>query len=159
MLVDFARLSVLPQQPPQDTLTPHPEHLRWHARLGRSLSLTRAGVPPLPLRRQQCARASARVDGRGLDDDVALLDQLLYMRTAVGVPDLRLLGGVEPDFALPDALDGGGEAFLGTEINCILGLLGEKKKGETRRTHRPWWVWGSVSKGRRKETVILTLRM
>jgi hypothetical protein len=51
------------------------------------------------------------------------------MRTAVGVPDLRLLGGVEPDFALPDALDGGGEAFLGTEINCILGLLGEKKKG------------------------------
>jgi hypothetical protein len=68
------------------------------------------------------------VDGGGLDDDVALLYQLLDVGAGVGIPDLRLLGGVEPDFALPDALDGGGEAFLGTKINWIWGVTGVKNE-------------------------------
>lgn len=128
MLVDFASLSVLPQQPPQYTLAPHPEDLRRHPGLGRTLSLTGTSVPPLSLRGQQCASPCARVDGGGLDDDVALLYQLLDVGAGVGIPDLRLLGGVEPDFALPDALDGGGEAFLGTKINWIWGVTGVKNE-------------------------------
>lgn len=117
VLVDLARLPVLAQQPTEDTLSPHPEDLAGHTGLRGTLALTGAGVAALALRRQEVAGASARVDGGGLNDDVAVLDKFLDVRTGVGVPDLGLLAGVEPDFALADARDGRGEALLRPEVD------------------------------------------
>ena len=112
MLVDLPGLSVLPQQSPQNPLSPHPQDLRGHTGLGRTLSLTGASVAALALRSEEVAGACTRVDGGGLDDDPAILDELFDVRAGVGVADLSLLGGVEPDFALADAGDARGEAFL-----------------------------------------------
>ena len=112
MLVDLARLPVLPEQPPQHPLPPHPQHLARHPRLRRTLSLTGAGVAALSLRREEVARACARVHGGGLDDDAPVLDQLLDVDARVGIADLGLLSGVEPDYALADACDARGEALL-----------------------------------------------
>ncbi len=117
MLIDFASLSVLPEQPPEDPLSPHPEHLGRHTRLGGTLPLSRASVASLSLRRQQIPCACPRVHGRGLDDDVALFDELLDMRARVGVGNVGLLGWVKPYFALADASHGGGYAFLGAEVD------------------------------------------
>ena len=117
MLVDFARLSVLAKQPPENTLPPHPLHLRRHARLRRTLPFTRTGVTPLALRREELLGASPRVNGRGLDDDATILDELLNVSAGVGVPNLSLLGGVKPDFALADACDGCGEPLLRAKVD------------------------------------------
>lgn len=62
---------------------------------------------------EEVARASTRVHDGGLDDDTALLDKFLYMRTRVGVGDLCLFGRIKPDFALADTSDGCGEPLLG----------------------------------------------
>lgn len=113
MLVDFPRLSVLSQQPSQDSLSPHPLHLRRQPRLSRTLPLTRARMSALSFGSMEVACACARVDDRGLDNHAALLDELLDVRTGVGVSDFSLFCGVEPDFAFTDARDGGCEPFLG----------------------------------------------
>ena len=118
VLIDLARLSVLSQQPSQHPLSPHPHDLRRHARLTRTLPLSRAGVTSLALRCERIAGACARVDGGGLDDHAAVLDELLDVCARVGIPDFGLLSGVEPDFALTDARDGGGEPLLRTKIDC-----------------------------------------
>lgn len=52
------------------------------------------------------------MDGCGFDDDTAILNELLDVGAGVGVANLSLLGGVEPDFAFTDACDARGEAFL-----------------------------------------------
>lgn len=118
MLIDLARFSVLSQQPSQHPLSPHPYDLRWHTRLARTLPLSRAGVTSLALRCERIASACTRVDGGGLDDHAAVLDELLDVCARVGVANFGLLSGVEPDFALTDARDGGGEPLLRTEIDC-----------------------------------------
>ena len=112
MLVDLAGLSVLPQQPPENSLSPHPDDLGRHTGIGGTLALTDTGVATLALGGQEFTGAGTGVDGGGLDDDATVLDELLHMGSRVGVANLRLLGGVEPDFALPDAGDARGEALL-----------------------------------------------
>ena len=57
------------------------------------------------------------MDGGGLDDDTAVLDEFLDVRARVGVADLSLLVGVEPDFSLADASDGCGKALLRPEVD------------------------------------------
>ena len=118
MLVDLAGLPVLPQQAAEHALPPHPLDLRRHTGLGRTLALTRAGVATLALRGVEIARAGAGVDAGGLADDELILEELLDVCARVGVADLRLLSGVEPDLALADASDGRGEALLGAEVDC-----------------------------------------
>ena len=54
----------------------------------------------------------------GLDNDMAILDELSDVFAWVGIADLSLFGGVKPDFALANAGDAGGEALLRTEIDC-----------------------------------------
>lgn len=112
MLIDLASLSVLPQQPSQDSLSSHPKHLRWHPSLTRTLSLTRTSVSSLALRRQQSPSASTRVYGRGFDDDPSVLDQFLDVCAGVGITDFCLLSGVQPDLAFAYAGDGCGEPLL-----------------------------------------------
>lgn len=117
MLVDLASLSVLAEQSPQHTLSPHPSNLAGHTGLRSTLSFTSAGVTTFSLGSKELACACAGVDGGGFDDDTAVLNEFLDMGAGVGISDLSLLSGVEPDFAFADACDGRGEAFLGPEID------------------------------------------
>jgi hypothetical protein len=117
VLVDLAGFAVLAEEAAEDPLAAHPEHLGGHAGLGRTLTLTRAGVTALALGREQGDGAGAGMHGRGLDDDATVLNELLNVRARVGVADLRLLGRVEPDLALADASDGRGEPLLGAQVD------------------------------------------
>jgi hypothetical protein len=74
-------------------------------------------VPTLSFGGEEIACAGARVDGRGLDDDTAVFDELLDVGAGVGVSDLGLFSGVEPDFSFADACDAGGKALLRPEID------------------------------------------
>jgi len=69
MSVDFLIFSVLIQQSPQDSHASHPELLNGHAGVGRSLSLSGAGVTTLSTSEGVFARASARVDRLRLLND------------------------------------------------------------------------------------------
>ena len=138
MLVDLSSLPVLPQQTTQYPLSPHPQSLGGHTSLCRTLSLTRAGVTTLALSSKEILCASSGVDDRRLDDNASILDELLDVRARVGVANLRLLSGVEPDFALTDAGDGRGEPLLRTEIDHGLdddnddeqGFVDERENGQ-----------------------------
>ena len=112
MFIDLARLSVFPQQPPQDPLSPHPLHFGGQTSLGSTLSFTGSGVTTFALCGKELACAGAGVNDGGLDDDTALLDEFLHMRTRVGVGDLCLLSRIKPDFALADTGDGCSKPFL-----------------------------------------------
>lgn len=105
MSVDLASLPVLPQKPPKHTLSSHPDHLGRHSRLGSTLPLTRASVTSLTLSSESSLGAGARMDGGGLCDDVTIFEEFLDMLARVGIADLGLLSGVEPDFTLADASD------------------------------------------------------
>lgn len=74
-------------------------------------------MPSLPLGGEEIASTSPGVDDGGLDNDSSILDELLNMRTRVCVADFCLFVGVEPDLALADVGDGGGEPLLGTEVD------------------------------------------
>merc|ERR1719253_774589 len=50
VVVDLLRLAVLAQEPPEDALAPHPQHLERHARVGGTLPLAEARVAALALR-------------------------------------------------------------------------------------------------------------
>ena len=120
MLVNLASLSVLPQKSPQNTLATHPLHLRGHTSLRGTLPFTRTSVPTLPLGGKKLPRAGTGMHGGGLDNNPAVLDEFLNMRTGVGVADLRLFSGVEPDFALANAGDGRGEPLLRAQVDHAL---------------------------------------
>ena len=117
MLVNLARFPVLPEQTTQDPLSPHPLNLGGHPSLGGTLPLTRASVTTLALSGKQITSPCTGVNGGGLDDNRAILDELLDMSTGVGVADLRLVVGVEPDFAFTDAGDGCGEPLLRAKVD------------------------------------------
>jgi hypothetical protein len=127
MAVDLAGLAVLAQQAAEDTLAAHPEDLGRHAGVGGTLALSGAGVAALALGREQLECALARVDGRGLDDDAVVLEELLDVCARVGVADFALLVRVEPNFALANTGDGRGEPLLGTQIDhLVLGQAGRQ---------------------------------
>jgi hypothetical protein len=67
---------------------------------------------------EEIACAGARVDGGGLDDDTAILNEFLDVGAGVGVADFSLFSGVEPNFSFADACDAGGKALLRPEIDC-----------------------------------------
>ena len=68
MLVDFASLAVLPQQPSQDSHPSEPLDFGGHTSLGGTLAFTVAGVTTETLGGVEVPRAGARVDDGGLDD-------------------------------------------------------------------------------------------
>ena len=69
--------------------------------------------------REQRPSPCARVDGLWFDDNPSVLDQLADICARVGVADFVLLRRVEPDLALANARDGGGEALLRAEIDHL----------------------------------------
>lgn len=117
VLVDLSGLSVLPEQSPKHSLSPHPLDFGWHPGVGGTLPLTGAGVSSLTLGGKEIAGPGSRVDDGGLNDNVAILNELLHMSTGVGVGDLALLGRVEPDFALASTGDGGSDTFLRAKVD------------------------------------------
>lgn len=117
MFVDLACFSVFPQQPSQNPLSPHPLHLGGETSLSGTLPLTRTSVTTLTLSSKKVAGAGTGVDNGGLYDDPTIFDEFLYVRAGVGIPDLSLLSGVEPDFALANTGDGSGESLLRTKVD------------------------------------------
>jgi len=71
----------------------------------------------LSLCSSEIPRPSTGVDGGGLDDNATVFDQLLDVCARVGIANLRLFSGVQPDFALAYASDGGSKSFLRAEIH------------------------------------------
>jgi hypothetical protein len=65
----------------------------------------------------EVAGAGSGVLGHGLADDEAISDELADGLARVGVGDLALLVGVEPDLALAAANDRLGQALLGDEVD------------------------------------------
>mmetsp|Transcript_10882 Transcript_10882/g.29085 ORF Transcript_10882/g.29085 Transcript_10882/m.29085 type:complete len:233 (+) Transcript_10882:38-736(+) len=112
VLVDLLLLPVLPEEPPQNPLPPHPKHLGGHPRLPRAAALADARVPPLALGLEVLPDARAGMHLDSLADDEAVLDQLADVETRVGHRDLVGLIRVEPDAAPPALLDLGREALL-----------------------------------------------
>ena len=100
MFVNLAGFTVFPQEPPENSLSAHPEDLGGHTGLGSTLPLTGAGVAALPFCSEEVAGAGARMDDGGLDDNSAVLDEFFDMVSGVGIANLCLLCGVQPDFAL-----------------------------------------------------------
>lgn len=117
MLVNLSSLTILPQQSAQYALPTHPLHLRRHTCLRRTLPLTRASVTALALCGEKIAGTRPRVDSSRLDNNARVLDQLLDVCPRIGIANLRLLGGVEPDFTLADTGDRGGEPLLGAKVD------------------------------------------
>lgn len=66
---------------------------------------------------EKIAGTRPRVDSSRLDNNARVLDQLLDVCPRVGIANLRLLGGVEPDFTLADTGDRGGEPLLGAKVD------------------------------------------
>jgi hypothetical protein len=117
MLVDLACFSVLPQQPSQNPLSPHPLHLGGETSLSSTLSLTRTSVTTLAFGSKKVAGAGTGVYNGGFYDDTAIFDKFLNVRAGVGIPDLSLLSGVEPNFALANTGDGSCESLLRTKVD------------------------------------------
>jgi len=105
VLVDLSAGTVLDQKTAEDSEAAHPEDLAGHAGIGGTLTLTVATVSALSSGEVQLAGARSRVLGDGLSDDEAIGDELSDGLARVGVGDLALLVGVEPDLALAAADD------------------------------------------------------
>ena len=123
VLVDLAAGTVLDQEAAEDAEATHPEDLRGHTGVGGTLALTVAAMTALAAGEVQLTGAGARVLGHGLADNEAIGDELADRLARVGVGDLVLLVGVEPDLALAAADDRRGQALLSSEVAPI----GEEK--------------------------------
>lgn len=119
VLVDLAAGAVLDQKTAEDSETSHPEDLAGHTGIGSTLSLTVATVSALSSGEVQLTSAGSRVLGDGLSDDEAIGDELSDGLAGVGVGDLGLLVGVEPDLALAAADDRRGQALLSSQIDPV----------------------------------------
>jgi hypothetical protein len=100
VLVDLAGLTVLAEETTEDTHATEPLDLGGHTGLGGTLALTSARVATKTLRGGVGTSAGTRVDDGGLDNDVAVLEELADTRARVGLANLGSLLGVEPDWKL-----------------------------------------------------------
>jgi len=125
VLVDLSAFTVFPQQTAENPLPSHPLNLGRHPSLRGTLPLTHTCMPSFPLGSEKITSTSPRVDDGGLDNNSPIFDELLDMRTRICVSDFWLFVGVEPDLALADGGDGGGEPLLRTEVYHGLEGLGD----------------------------------
>lgn len=105
VLIDLSAGTVLDQKTAEDSEAAHPEDLAGHTGIGGTLTLTVTTVSALSAGEVQLAGARSRVLGGGLSDDEAIGDELSDGLARVGVGDLALLVGVEPNLALAAADD------------------------------------------------------
>ena len=85
---------------------------RRHSSISRTLPLPKPTVSPNPPGGSQLPRSSTRVHRDLLADDEAIGDEFADGLAGVGVGDLILLVGVEPDLAFAAAYYGGGKPLL-----------------------------------------------
>lgn len=76
VLIDLASLTVLAQHAAEDAHATHPDDVRGHAALAGTTTLTDTRVTALGLGLGHATNTEARVDGLGLLDDKAILDEL-----------------------------------------------------------------------------------
>lgn len=74
MLVDLLGLAVLLEQPAENALAAHPDHLGGQTRIGGTLPLTVTHVTTLPLGLVLAMHTGAGVDVDRLADHVTILD-------------------------------------------------------------------------------------
>ena len=119
VLVNLATSTVLDEQTAEDTETAHPEDLLGHTGIGGTLALSVAAMTALTAGEVEIASTDAGVLGHGLADDEAIGDELSDRLAGVGVGDLGLLVGVEPDLALAAADDRRGQALLSSQVDPV----------------------------------------
>lgn len=76
VLVDLAGLTVLDEEPAEDTETTHPEDLRGHTGIGGTLALTETGMTTSTLGELEGTSAGARVHRDGLLDNQTVGNEL-----------------------------------------------------------------------------------
>ena len=119
VLVDLARLAVLAQESAEDTLASHPHDLGGHTGLRGTLAVTLSGTTAGTLGGGGGTGTRSRAADDGLADDLAVTDELADVGTRVGVANVVLLGGVEPDLALTASEDRGREALLCSKVDHL----------------------------------------
>jgi len=119
VLVDLAAGAVLDEEAAEDSEAAHPEDLLGHTGVGGTLSLTVATVATFSSGKVQLAGTGPGVHRDGLADDEAIGDELSDGLAGVGVGDLALLVGVEPDLALAAADDRRGKALLSSQVDPV----------------------------------------
>lgn len=117
VLVDLSGGAVLDEEAAENSQAAHPEDLGGHASVGGTLSLTVAAVSAFSSSQVQLPRSGPRVHGDGFADDEAIGDEFADRLARVGVGDLALLVGVQPDLALAAADDRRGETLLGSQVD------------------------------------------
>jgi hypothetical protein len=107
MLVDLLGLSVLAEKTSKHSHATHPQDLERHTGVHGTLAVTIAGVTSLSLGIHVPLVTGLGVHDNMLLGDKTVLDELTHVLTAVGVGDLRLLVGVQPDLLGAASEDGG----------------------------------------------------
>lgn len=117
VLVDLAGLTVLDEEPAEDTEAAHPKDLGGHTSIGGTLTLTETGVTTSTLGELKSTSAGTGVHRDGLLDNQTVGNELADSLTRVGVGDLVHLIGVHPDLPLTAVHDGRSEALLSAKID------------------------------------------
>lgn len=117
VLVDLAAGTVLDEETAEDAQTAHPEDLRGHTGVGGTLTLTVTTVAADSAGKVELTSTGAGVHRDWLSDDEAIGDQLSDRLARVGIGDLALLVGIQPDLALAAADDRRGEALLSSQVD------------------------------------------
>jgi len=122
VLVELLLLSVLGQKSSEDSLASHPHELDRHTRVSGTESLTGSGVSALSSGFGVGSCAGSRVDNGGLLDDQTILDKSSHLMPRVGVGDVLVFVGVQPDLVFAALHDSGGEPLLKKESRhgCLL---------------------------------------
>ena len=138
VLVDLLLLSVLGQKSSEDTLASHPQELDGHTGVGGTESLTGTSVSALSSSFGVGSCPGARVHNGGLLDDQTILDESSHLMPGkllailqhtelqaqlerkdglprVGVGDVLVFIGVQPDLVFAALHDSGGEPLLKKE--------------------------------------------
>ncbi len=76
MLVDLLGLAIFAKESSKDSHSAHPDHLLWHTGIASTPPLTDTHVSTLALGERVLPYPSARVNHRGLTNDVAILGKL-----------------------------------------------------------------------------------
>lgn len=119
VLVNFASLTVLAQHATKDAHTAQPDQLGGHAGVTGTVALTSASVASLALGLGHQAHTEARLDGLGLLEYQAVLDELAHSLARGGIANFGGLVGIHPNFALTSLHDAGSQATLQTKVRPI----------------------------------------
>src|ERR1700685_552012 len=116
MFINLPRLSILPQQSTQNSLSSHPHDSGRHPSFRCPLSFSRTGMSPFSLCSVSFTDAETGVHDGGFFDDEAVGVEFSNVLAGVGVADFGGFIWIEPDFAFAAVEDFGGKSLLGAEV-------------------------------------------